>query len=186
MTMYFPDLNNDVRTAMLEEIRLDQERDALYTSDRLSRTGREDWPRLLARAAGNGTPESLAAELRTSGRLRTKEITRRNGSPAAVPHNAPETLAGGEFNRFYMRAVCVIALRRGLTEVEVYRAKNAANPRAESESKIGSRVDAAALLNDLRANIGMETASGIPAGPNSGLSVRLVPVVTPSPITWPS
>jgi hypothetical protein len=108
-------------------------------------------------------------------------MSQRNGKPypKAVPHNAPETLAEGEFNRFYIRAICVIALRRGQTDVEVYRAKDVIKPRPESASKMGSRVDANALLNDLRTSIGVESALGIPAGPNSGLSVRLLPVTAP-------
>lgn len=49
--MYFPDLNDEVRAVMLEEIRHDQERNKLYMSNRLSPTGREGWPRLLASAS---------------------------------------------------------------------------------------------------------------------------------------
>jgi hypothetical protein len=181
MTMHFPDLNDDVRATMLEEICLDVEQSGLYMSNRLSPAGREAWPRLLRRAAESGTPQSLASELRKNGRLLSSEMSQRNGKryPKAVPHDAPETLAEGEFNRFYIRAVCVIALHRGQTGVEVYRAKDVINPRPESVSKVGSRVDAGALLNDLRANPGLESALGIPAGPNSGLSVRLVPVAAP-------
>jgi hypothetical protein len=181
MTMHFPDLNDDVRAMMLEEIRLDQEQSGLYMSNRLSPTGREAWLRLLAHAAESGTPQSLASELRKNGCLLTSEMSQRNGKPytKAVPRDAPDTLAEGEFNRFYIRAICVIALHRGQAGVEVYRAKDAINPRPESVSKVGSRVDADSLLNDLRTNPGIESALGIPAGPNSGLSVRLVPATAP-------
>jgi hypothetical protein len=180
--MYFPDLNDEVRAVMLEEIRLDQERNALYTSNRLSPAGREAWPCLLTHAAESGTAQSLADELRNSGHLLTSEMSHRNGKPheKAVPHNAPETLAEGEFNRFYIRAVCMITLRRSQTDVEVYRAKDVINPRPESASRIGLRVDASVLLDDLRNSIGVDSALGIPAGPNSGLSVRLLPIATSS------
>ena len=179
--MYFPDLNDDVRVVMLEEIRLDQEQIGLHMSNRLSPAGREAWPRLLAHAAESGTPLSLASELRRNGRLLTSEMFHRNGKPypKAVPRDAPETLAEGEFNRYYIRAICVITLRRGQTDVEVYRAKDVTNPRPESVAKVGSRVDASALLNDLRTSPGVESALGIPAGPNSGLSVRLLPITAP-------
>ena len=187
--MHFPDLNNDVRAMMLEEIRHDQEQSGLHLSDRLSPAGREAWPRLLAHAAESGTPQSLAGELRKNGRLLTSEMSRRTGKPyrKAVPHNAPETLAEGEFNRFYIRAICVVALHRGQSDVEVYRAKDVIRPRPESVFKVGSRVDANALLNDIRNSIGVESALRIPAGPNSGLSVRLLPITAPLSAvrSWP-
>lgn len=67
--MQFLDLNDEVRSIMLKEIRLDQEGGALYTSNRLSPVDRREWPRLLAHAAESGTPESLASELRENGRI---------------------------------------------------------------------------------------------------------------------
>ncbi len=159
--MHFPDLNDEVRAVMLEEIHLDQEQNNLHKSRRLSQTGPEDWPGLLAHAAESGNPQVLANELRAGGYLLATEISHRNGKPysKAVPRGAPETLAEGEFNRFYIRAFCIIALRRGQTEVEVYRAKAVAAPSAESEAKIGSRVGAKTLLDDLRENVGAKPAS---------------------------
>ena len=58
--------------------------------------------------------------------------------------------------------------------MQVYRAKAVAVPRAESEAKIGTMIDVQALLNGRRIHQGMDTALGLPPGPNSGLSVRLV------------
>jgi hypothetical protein len=49
----------------------------------------------------------------------------------------------------------------------------AEHARAESEQKIGQRIAAEALLRDLRAHPGLDTALGLPPGPNSGLSVHL-------------
>jgi hypothetical protein len=82
-------------------------------------------------------------------------------------------LAEGEFNRFYIRALCMSAMEDGVTELVVYRAKAVQSARSESERKIGQAVSPGALLNDLRARPGVDTALGLPAGPNSGLSVRL-------------
>jgi hypothetical protein len=87
--------------------------------------------------------------------------------------NAHEMLAEGEFNRFYIRGLCVRALADGIDEVVVYRAKAVQNARSESEGKIGQRVSADALLVDLRLHKGVDTALGLPPGPNSGLSVHL-------------
>ena len=93
-----------------------------------------------------------------------------------MPWNAAQTLAEGEFNRFYIRAVRRATLEDGGETVEVYRAKAVADPRPDSEAKIGALVNAAVLLADLRQNIGIDTALGLPNGPNSGLSVRRVRV----------
>ena len=55
----------------------------------------------------------------------------------------------------------------------VYRARPAENPRPESEALVETTVDPFDLLADLRAHPGEATELGIPAGPNSGISVRL-------------
>lgn len=60
----------------------------------------------------------------------------------------------------------------GGTELEIYRAGYSRSPRSESEAMIGRRIDAQALLEDLRAHAGVDTALGLPPGPNSGLSAR--------------
>jgi hypothetical protein len=93
--------------------------------------------------------------------------------PPVMRVNAHEMLAEGEFNRFYIRGVCLRAIEEGAFEVIVYRAKMAEHARAESEQKIGQRIAAEALLRDLRAHPGLDTALGLPPGPNSGLSVHL-------------
>ena len=83
-------------------------------------------------------------------------------------------IADSEFNRYYIRAVARRALEEGCDEVIVYRAKPVETPRPRSEALLESTVDPAALLADLRANTGdAEPELGIPAGPNSGISVRL-------------
>ena len=52
-------------------------------------------------------------------------------------------------------------------------AKYVEHPRAESEAKVGTVIDAVQLLKDLRDNIGMDTGLGIPSGAGSGLSIML-------------
>ncbi len=82
-------------------------------------------------------------------------------------------MAGGEFNRFYLRGLALRAIDEGIEEIEVYRARQVADPRPESEALIGKRLPARALLDDLRANKGFGTFLGVPMGPHSGLSARL-------------
>jgi hypothetical protein len=122
-----------------------------------------------------GDPASLAADLSEAGRLDDTEIVVRKGTAytKAVPVNAPETLAEGEFNRFYARALCRRALVAQVSHVRVYRAKPVAKPRSESVQMIGTLLEPQALLDDLRTHIGMDTALGLPPGPNSGLSIEL-------------
>lgn len=92
---------------------------------------------------------------------------------ARVPVNAPEVMSEGEFNRFYCRGLCQRAIKNGIKGLIVYRAKAVAQPRPESEAKIGMVIDPSVLLNDLRTATGLEPALGIPPGPGSGLCVRL-------------
>ena len=118
----------------------------------------------------------LAVELHRRRHIKTHEQRRkRKGgvTVAKVPITASETLAEGEFNRFYARGLCARALADGIAEVEVYRRRAVAQPRPESQAKIGSKVPVKALLDDLRRSQGVEPALGIPPGPNSGLTVRL-------------
>jgi hypothetical protein len=70
---------------------------------------------------------------------------------AKVPITAPETLAEGEFNRFYARGLCLRAMAQGIESLVVYRAKDVVNPRPESVALIGKSLPAKQLLDDLRA-----------------------------------
>jgi hypothetical protein len=176
MPLNLVNLDANTRQFMLEEIDQDIAEGKLYYSPRLSAAGKQQYPDLLRNAARSGTDESLAGELRTQGRLNATEERRKpkgGTTIAQVPVTAPETLAEGEFNRFYARGLCRRALAQQIESVVVYRAKEVVNPRAESVALIGTSLPAKQLLDDLRANIGTDTALGLPPGPNSGLSVKL-------------
>lgn len=177
MAFQFWDLGELTRRLMLGEIEHDLERGSLYLSPRLTDRGRLDWPDLLKHAVLYGDEEELAESLKGTGRLRAVEYRRGPRSrpvQVRVPHTAAETLAEGEFNRFYIRAQCRRAIVAGLNEVLVYRAKAVREPRPESQRLLGRRLNPATLLDDLRAHTGEgEPASRVPGGPNSGLSVRL-------------
>ena len=170
-------VNLDAETwaRMLEEAQADEAQGTLYLSPRLSGTGTARYPAMLREAIETGTDVTLAQELAGPGILNEYEErnTKKGTIQALVPVTAPETLAEGEFNRFYARGLCRRALADGFDAVEVYRAKAVANPRQESQAMLGARVGAAALLDDLRTHQGVEPALGLPPGPNSGLSVKL-------------
>jgi hypothetical protein len=79
----------------------------------------------------------------------------------------------GEFNLFYVRGLCRRALNESIPALVIYRAKEVCEPRPGSEEMIGSRIDPAATLDDLRNANGAEPKLGFPPGPNSGLSAKL-------------
>jgi hypothetical protein len=90
-----------------------------------------------------------------------------------VPVTAPAMLAEGEFNRFYARGLCLKAIKNGISDVVVYRGKQVQQPLPESEAMIGKKINAKALLDDLRKSQGVEPSLGIPPGPNSGITICL-------------
>ena len=160
---------------MLEEINSDISNNRLYMSGRLNATGQADYPDLLKEAATLHNDTWLASQLRNGNRMNAQESRKKpsGGTTIAnVPVTAPDTLAEGEFNRFYIRGLCLYAAREKIDSLVVYRAKQVENARSESQRKIGTTVSASNLLNDLRNSPGVDTALGLPAGPNSGLSVK--------------
>ena len=124
----------------------------------------------------NGTDASLANQIRINACL-NDTFQRRNPrggfTTVTMPVNAPETLAEGEFNRFYIRGVCIRALSLH-RDVIIYRAKAVDQPRPESAVRVGVTLNPLQVLEDLRGNVGVDTVLGVPGGPNSGLSVRMV------------
>jgi len=183
MAMTFPNLDGIVRELMLEEFRLDVSLHKLYRGKRLTEFGWGEWPAALEAALRSGNDVSLSRWLARPGLLVTTEMATRNGQTFSrrVPDTAPITFAEGEFNRYYIRGVCRLALQlhaagKGSDDVVVYRARQSENPRPESVRLEGTRIKAIDLLRDLRENTavdGVTTALGLPPGPNSGLSVRL-------------
>ena len=172
MALHYRNLDETTRKLMTEEVNRDVDNNSLYLSKRFTHEGAQAWPSLLLEAIADHDDVWLAQQIRHHGYLKELEVTK-TGTTKRVPVTAHETLAEGEFNRFYCRAICLKAMQDGLNSVIAYRAKEAINPRRESEEKIGSAFDPREVLNDLRANPGVDTALGIPAGPNSGLSLRL-------------
>jgi hypothetical protein len=176
MPFAFENLDDRTRRLMIDEVDLDlRSAGTLYESDRLTVKGRAEWEDIFRKACEMGTDSLLADTLGAPGGayISAREPDRKNGGDKAVPFNAAVTMAEGEFNRFYIRALCVRASEDGLS-LEIYRARPSANPDRESEAKIGLAPDPAAVLADLRSHQGVATALGLPAHPNSGLSVRLL------------
>lgn len=176
MGLHYTNLDERTRDFMLREVDKDVLDGKLYISPRLNQRGQQDYETLLREAIRENDDDWLASQLRFSGYMNAMESRRKRGggvTMAKVPVTAPDTLSEGEFNRFYVRGLCLRAIEDGIEEVEVYRGRASSRPRPESQAMIGKRVSARNLLEDLRNSQGVEPALGLPPGPNSGLTVRL-------------
>lgn len=176
MSLTYKNLDNATRIYMTAEVQADSAADTLYISPRLSEEGVSVWPALLGEAVATQNDAWLATEIRSRGLLKSHEERRKptgGTTLAKVPVTAHETLAEGEFNRFYARGLCLRAMQEGISQVIAYRARHSDNPRPESEAIVGKPFPPEALLDDLRSSVGVEPALGVPPGPNSGLSIQL-------------
>jgi hypothetical protein len=177
MTLYLENLDDRTRRLMLAEMEYDIAHNQLHISPLLSGQGQRDYPNLLREAILEGSDASLAQNLRLHRRLiRTQPRRTPKGgfTMASTPENAAEMIAEGQFNRYYIRALSRRAIEDGIGELVVYRAKKVMHPRPESEELVETTLPPEDLLKDLRAFPGDEPpALGVPAGPNSSLSVRL-------------
>ncbi len=177
MPLHLENLDDEnVRALMMEEFEKDVADGVCYHSNRLKPNCYGIYDGLMREAITNGNDASLSEAIR-SGNILEVMLPRKTPSGgmtmAKVPVDAHVTMAEGEYNRCYLRGVCRKAIATG-RRVEVYRAKQVKDPRSESQALIGKVLNPNQLLSDLRANIGLETHLGLPAGPNSGLSGKLV------------
>lgn len=174
MEFNFENLDEQTRLAMISEVKTDIDKKAIYYSKRFTKYGRIKYLALLLDAVKSGNEQTLAKSIKFNYCfVETEKREGKNGiTQANIPKNANQVFAEGEFNRFYIRALAKIAISTN-RELSIYRAKDSKSPRPESEQLIGKNIDSVNLLYDLRNNIGVDTAFGLPSGPNSGLSVRL-------------
>jgi len=160
---------------MFEEFETDLQGGKLYISPRLRDKSQDTYVTSLREAMLTGNDQSLAHSILENNCLKSMMPRRtKTGhiTMAKMRRDAHLTLAEGEVNRFYISALYRKAISEG-REIEVYRAKQVRKPRPQSQALIGNLLDPSKLLEDLRQNIGVDTALGVPAGPNSGLSVRI-------------
>jgi len=164
----FLNLTDSVRELMNNEIELDISKNRLFISNRLNVDGKVKYSSILIESVKESSKVELAMKI--SNFLNEKEIV--NGKEKIVPKHAASLLSQGEFNRFYIRAVCLEALKNGDEYVEIYRGRQSSWARQESELKIGKHLNVNELLEDLRTNIG-RTPKSLPEV-NSGLTVKLI------------
>ena len=175
MGLIYHSLDVEIREFMLAEFKFDIEKGKIYLSKRFNDKGQTYFPRVMERHILEGSDDTLADDLKTNFCFKTHEERRtaKGITMAKIPESASQTFAEGEYNRFYMRALCIKAVKTN-RQIQVYRGRHSENPRSDSEALIGSFVNPETLLADLRENIGLDTALGLPNGPNSGLTLKLI------------
>jgi hypothetical protein len=160
------------RIRMVQEVARATQEGQHYLSPRLNSSGQSIWPTMLETAARDQDEHRLAYELESGGFIKELEgkATPSGGYTIAhVPHTAAETLADGQFTRFYIAAVCAGAIEDGSNRVTAYRAKSRANPRADSASKEGKIYNAKELLAQVRSRDSSLNCELL--RPNSGFAV---------------
>jgi hypothetical protein len=171
---HFLDLDTETRRFMVEEIEAAVREGNLYYSKRFGEAGAAAWPQWLLAAARQHNEHWLAFQIEVSQLMKGLEGSRTAGGGYTVKHvpqTAAETLAEGQFNRYYILALCRRACASGKREVVVYRAKMSLEPQAESAALIGRSLDAEDLAEQIRS---VKSSLGHTLlRPNSGLSVHL-------------
>ena len=161
---------------MVDEVDLDVADGTLFLNAMLTPQGMADWPVLLRLACERGNDVELAYELRSNQRMEQEwRRAKVNGGEynVAVSNSAMAKIADSEFNNFYVRGLCLRALKDGRSGLLVYRAARVETPRPGSNAMIGSMVAPGLLLDRMRKLKSLEPALGLPPKPNSGLSLTL-------------
>lgn len=174
MGIHYENLDDATRKYMLGESQLGGH----YISPRLTEEGVLNWPSLLEEAINSHEDDWLAKAILIRGYIRSHEQFTLKGLTRSREINkshAAQQLAEGEFNRYYLRGLCLRAKEEGKVSLIVYRGKHVSHPRSESETKIGTEISVDVLLTALRSYnfVTIEDAVGVPGGPNSGLTCKL-------------
>lgn len=167
----FENLDDTTRRYMLIEVDQAIQASQLHLSQRFTAHGREVYPSLLREAVQVGNETNLALALQQQNCFAAQEPY--GAGTRRVPASAARTFAEGQFNAFYMRGVCHRAIQVG-SQVEAYRAKEVGTARLTSKYQEGQRLDPQQVLRLLRHSpSGRDRGPVVPAGFNSGLSLRL-------------
>jgi hypothetical protein len=170
----FENLDEKTRGFMLEAISEADASGNIYFSARFNGAGQKQWLPLLKEAAKEHDEHWLAYQLETKGLMKDFEgaMTPSGGYTVKhTPHTAAETMAEGQFNRFYILGLCKRAKAENISDLEIYRAKKSNAPRSQSEALIGTKISA----DDVEAQL-LKTSDSFKSSlvkPNSGISMKL-------------
>ena len=170
---YFPNLDEQTRLIMIQELEFDLKIGLFYEPVSMAISGLIAYKRLLKECFENGTPETLLQKLSPT----FFKLKDRNGRK--IPTNIREMSAFSDFNRYYVRALLLRALKEN-RKLCVYRAKQVMNERKESKQNVhrvyfynremGRMLE---LFRDYRQLFGLHSQTDI-LKPNSGLSLRFI------------
>jgi len=147
----------DIRRLMIAELYWAVEHDKLYYSKHFTAAGKKEYSLLLQNAFASGNPDTLEESLNVPGHFQPDS-----------PKNSVQTFAWDEFNKFYMRALCLLAQSHPGYDLLVVRGRHSDNPKPESNRLLGAKKDPGQFLNALR---GVPRVN--PFGANSGLTLEL-------------
>jgi len=170
----FVDLNETTRSFMLDAINEAIESGNIYYSTGFNELGKKQWLPLLKQAVLEYDEHWLAFKLEENQLLKNLEGAQKPSGGYTIKHVpdiAANTIAEGQFNRFYILGLCKLAKSKGISELIVYRAKESKNPRTDSESLINSRIS----INDTESQL-LKIESSFKSKlvqPNSGISMKL-------------
>ena len=170
----FVNLDQTTRKFILEAIDEAERTGNIYYSTRFNQAGNQQWLPLLREAAQSFNEHWLAFQLETKVLMKDFETARKptgGYTTKHIPHTASETMADGQFNRFYILGLCKRARSEGITHLVVYRAKAVKDPRPESEALVGTSLS----IDDIESQLKTKQASfkSPLVRPNSGLTVKL-------------
>ncbi|HKO16827.1 MAG TPA: hypothetical protein VJU87_11360 [Gemmatimonadaceae bacterium] len=174
MPLHYEDLDPATRRAALAELDADRNAGHVLVSERLRPGTQQRYVELLYDALRYY--DDLWLEERIGDLLVGFEMRRTPSggqTTARLPADAARMLAESDFNRYYMRGVCVRAIEQGEPNVLVYRARLSLEPRATSSELEGKLLDAKDLLEELRGATRATLIAATLGRPNSGLSVKL-------------
>lgn len=161
------DLNQEIRNYMLEAILEADETGNIYVSTIFTEDAKKNWVSLLKEAAQKHDEDWLANELNT----RKSFLAKNPKTGRDTPWNAAQTLAFGQFKRFYILGLCTFAKKKSYSHIKVYRAMETEHHREESDELIGKSI----LIDDIEKQLKdvNEVFSNIFTKPNSGLCAKL-------------
>ena len=170
---YFPNLDEQTRLIMIQELEFDIRFGLFYEHLSMTISGLFAYKRLLKECFVDGTPETLLQKLSPT----FFKLKDRNGH--TIPANIRDMIAFSDFNRYYVRALLLRALKEN-RKLCVYRAKQVMNERKESKQNIhkvyfdnremGRMLE---LFRDYRQLFSLHSQTDI-LKPNSGLSLKFV------------
>ncbi len=170
---YFPNLDNNTRLIMINELEHDFKNGLFYEPSSIKSEYINSYKLLLRKFFEVGHVESLEKAL-TPLFFNSKDKYGRK-----IPSNIAQTIAFSDFNRYYVRAILIRAINKN-KRVCIYRAKKSLNQRSESKALINKCYfekqtfeQMLKIVRDYRILFFSQSKITF-LQPNSGLSLKLI------------